>query len=89
MHESRKQKQQSFFRVAEVGYTREGTRLAQAGAGGPECVVTGGLGTMQVSYKGKTYYVCCSGCKQAFDDDPEGILADFAARKAEEAAKNR
>jgi hypothetical protein len=89
LHEARKAKQQSYFRIAEVGYTREGTRLATAGAGGPECVVTGGLGTIQVSHKGKTYYVCCSGCKQAFDDDPEGILADFAVRKQKEAAKDR
>ncbi len=22
-------------------------------------------------YKGKTYYFCASGCKQAFDEDPE------------------
>jgi YHS domain-containing protein len=75
-----------FRRVAEVGYTRAGTSLAVEGAGELECVVTGGKGTMPVSYQGKTYYVCCSGCKQAFDDDPAGIIAEYekkvAARKA-------
>lgn len=71
-----------YFRIAEVGYTREGTRLAVAGADGPECVVTGGKATMPVSYMGKTYYVCCTGCKQAFDDDPAGILADYEAKVA-------
>jgi YHS domain-containing protein len=37
----------------------------------PECVVTGGAATIAVSFKGKTYYVCCSGCKDAFDEKPE------------------
>ena len=80
--------QQSFFtRVAEIGYQRDGTRLAVAGTSGPECVVTGGLGTISVTYKGKAYYVCCTGCRDAFNDDPEGILADYQTRKAAEKAK--
>lgn len=80
--------QQSFYsRVAEIGYQRDGTRLAATTSSGPECVVTGGLGTITVSYKGKTYYVCCTGCREAFNDDPEGILADYQKRKAEEKAK--
>lgn len=75
--------QQSFYtRVAEVGYTREGTRLAVAGAGQAECVVSGGKGTMRVTYKGQTYYVCCTGCREAFEDDPEGVIADYKARVA-------
>jgi YHS domain-containing protein len=85
LHEKRSAGQQSFFRVAEVGYTREGTRLAIPGGGGPECIVTGGAGTMQVTHKGKTYYVCCSGCRQAFDADPEGIIAEAVERRKQEA----
>lgn len=27
-------------------------------------------------YKGKTYYFCAPGCKQAFDQDPEKYLSD-------------
>ena len=69
-------------RVAEVGYTREGTRLAVEGGDGPECVVTGGKGTMPITYKGQTYYVCCSGCKQAFNENPEKILAEYRERLA-------
>ncbi|MCP4510175.1 MAG: YHS domain-containing protein, partial [Fuerstiella sp.] len=42
-------------------------------------VVTGGLGTIAVSYKGKKYYVCCQGCVQAFNDDPETIIAEYNA----------
>jgi YHS domain-containing protein len=70
------------LRVAEVGYTREGTRLAVEGGDGPECVVTGGKGTIAITYKGQTYYVCCSGCKQAFDENPEKILAEYRERVA-------
>jgi len=77
----------SFNRVAEVGYTREGTRLATSDASGPECIVTGGTGTMEVKYKGQTYYVCCTGCKQAFEDDPEGVIAEAAERRKREREK--
>ena len=80
LFEERGSAEGNFNRVAEVGYTRAGTRLALPGGGQPECVVTGGAASIPVSYKGKTYYVCCTGCKQAFDDDPEGILAEYAAR---------
>jgi YHS domain-containing protein len=73
-----------YTRLAEVGYTREGGGFAK-GAGGPECIVTGGKGTITVSYKGKTYYVCCGGCKELFDDDPVGIIKDAAKRAKEEA----
>jgi hypothetical protein len=76
-----------YFRVAEIGYTRKGQRLAGPGGGQPQCVVTGGLGTIEVQYKGETYYVCCTGCQQAFNDDPEGILKEYRARLQAERAK--
>jgi YHS domain-containing protein len=47
-------------------------------------VVTGGAGTISVTHKGQTYYVCCTGCQQAFEDDPEGVLAEYAARLEKE-----
>lgn len=79
---------QNFYsRIAEVGYTREGTRLADSDQTGPECVVTGGAGTIKVSYKGVTYWVCCTGCRDAFNDDPEGILADYKKKLVERKAK--
>lgn len=78
---------QNFFnRIAEVGYTREGTRLAESDQTGPECVVTGGLGTIKVSHKGETYWVCCTGCRDAFNDDPEGVLADYRKKQEERKA---
>ncbi len=76
-----------YRRVAGVGYTREGTSLAVEGVGETECIVTGGKGTIAVSYKGKTYYVCCTGCKQAFDDDPAGIIAAYETKLAERKEK--
>jgi YHS domain-containing protein len=76
--------QQSFFtRVGEVGYQRQGTKIAAVGGSGPICVVTGGAGTIAVTHKGKTYYVCCTGCRDAFNDDPEGILAAYEKKKSE------
>ncbi|MDR3637769.1 MAG: YHS domain-containing protein [Isosphaeraceae bacterium] len=69
-----------FTRLGEVGYTRKGVAFA-AGESGPVCIVTEGRGTMPVSYKGKTYYVCCSGCKDLFNENPEAILAEAAERE--------
>ncbi len=68
-----------FARLGEVGYTRQGVSFA-AGESGPICIVTEGRGTIQVSHKGKSYYVCCSGCKDLFEKDPEAIIAEAAAR---------
>ncbi len=87
LFEKRAAAQASFQRVAEVGYTRDGARLATASTSGPECIVTGGAGTMEVKYKGETYYVCCSGCRQAFEDDPEGVIAEAAERRKREREK--
>ena len=69
-----------YYRLGEVGYTREGVSFA-VGESGPVCIVTEGRGTMQVSYKGKTYHVCCSGCKDLFNENPEAILAEAAERQ--------
>ncbi len=74
-------------RIAEVGYTRLGTKLASTDASGPVCVVTGGTGTSKVSYKGQTYWVCCSGCREAFEEDPEGIIADYKKQLEEDKKK--
>lgn len=89
LHERRRGDAGLYLRVAEVGYTRAGTSLAIEGAGEPICVVTGGKGTTKVMYKGETYYVCCSGCKQAFDDDPAGIVAEYKKRLLEQQEENR
>ncbi len=69
-----------FREIYRVGATKEGVDFAY-GDDKPECVVSGGLGTMPVTYKGKTYYVCCSGCRDAFRDDPEKYIKEFEERK--------
>lgn len=68
-----------YSRLGEVGYTRQGVAFA-AGDSAPVCIVTEGRGTIPVSYKGKTYHVCCSGCKELFEDDPEAVLAEAKER---------
>lgn len=40
------------------------------GAKKPECIVSGGAATISVSYMGKTYYCCCSGCRDEFNANP-------------------
>lgn len=72
-----------FVRLGEVGYTRVGSGFGQ-GSSGKECVVTGGLGTMAVMYAGKTYYVCCTGCRDYFNENPEKAIAEYHERKAAE-----
>lgn len=68
----------SFRRIAGIGYTRSGSKLASSG-GGKKCIVTGGTANIAVTYNGKTYYVCCTGCLEAFRDDPDGIIAAHEA----------
>jgi hypothetical protein len=70
----------AFTRDWQIGMTRDGVTLG-AGKKGPECIVTGGLGTMTVSFKGSTYYVCCSGCRDAFNETPEKFIKEYEAKK--------
>lgn len=79
-----KKKGTLFVKDFQVAGTREGESFAGGGGKKPVCCVTGGLGTMAVSYKGKTYYVCCSGCREAFNENPEKIIKEF-----EEAQKKK
>jgi YHS domain-containing protein len=60
--------------LASTMYKAAGNKEGESFAGGGKknvCIVTEGLGTIQVSYMGKTYYVCCSGCKEEFDANPK------------------
>jgi ribosomal protein L24E len=70
-----------------LGHTKTDVPFAGPGDTRPECVVSGGLGTMPVTYKGQTYYVCCSGCRDAFKDNPEKYIKEFEERKAKEKMK--
>ena len=65
-----------FADVFRVAATREGEAFAGGGKKAV-CVVTGGLGTMPVSYLGKTYHVCCTGCRDEFNADPKKYVDEF------------
>lgn len=71
-----------FAKAFDVAANKVGESFAGGGGKKAECVVTGGLGTMPVSYMGKTYYVCCSGCRDEFNADPKKYVDEYEkARK--------
>ena len=76
-------------RLMEVGLTKEGETFA-AGSSAvekPKCVVTGGSAAMTVSYQGKDFPICCSGCRDEFLESPEKYLKKLAAAPAPDAKK--
>jgi hypothetical protein len=78
--EEKREGKADFARLYQVGATKEGVPFA-GGDGKPVCIVSGGLGTIPVTYKGKTYYVCCSGCRDEFKEDPEKYIKEFEEKK--------
>lgn len=69
-----------FMRFDTIAHQRAGTSFAldDADYGEQACIITGGLGTSTIAYKGKTYWVCCSGCRAAFEENPEKWIAAAA-----------
>ncbi len=67
--------------VYKMAGNKDGESLAGGGSKKPECIVTGGTGTMTVSYMGKTFYVCCSGCRDEFNDNPKKYVDAFEKKK--------
>lgn len=67
-------------RVLEGNLGRDGVRMAGGQNQVEECVVTGGTATLTVSYKGKTYPLCCSGCREQFLENPERYIAKSIQR---------
>jgi YHS domain-containing protein len=61
-----------FGHYIEAGLTKEGESFAAGGAAAdlPKCIVTGGTATLSVSYQGKTYPLCCTGCRDEFTENP-------------------
>jgi YHS domain-containing protein len=76
-----------FTKRYEVGATKEGVAFAGPSDTTPPCIVSGGKGRITLEYKGKTYYFCCSGCRDAFKDDPEKYLKEAEVKKEKEKAK--
>ena len=79
--ESKPEGKSLFARLYQVGATKEGVPFA-GDDGRPECIITGGLGTIAVMHQGKTYYVCCSGCRDEFREHPEMYIKEYEAKKA-------
>jgi len=83
MELSRTRASGKFNKLDTVGTQREDTSFALNLEDYKEmtCVVSQGKGTIQVSHKGKTFWVCCTGCKAAFEDEPEVWLARHAEKQ--------
>lgn len=65
-------------------YKASGNKEGESFAGGgkkPECIVTGGAGTIGVSFMGKNYFVCCSGCKDEFNANPKKYVDESEKKK--------
>lgn len=69
-----------YTKVVEVGLTKAGVSFAAGGesANLPKCILTGGSATMAVTYQGKSYPICCSGCRDEFNEDPEKYVKKAA-----------
>jgi YHS domain-containing protein len=69
--------------VVTIGLTKDGESFAAGGSGAdlPKCIMTGGAAGMTVSYQGKSYPICCTGCRDEFNDNPAKYakIADQAA----------
>jgi hypothetical protein len=92
-YEVQKEGQESWRKVYRVGATKVGKPLvADSGAVGPLCVVSYGPPLYEISYKGKTYYVCCASCRAEFRADPEKYIKEYEehlARLAREKAEKK
>jgi YHS domain-containing protein len=69
-----------FTKLYQVAASKEGESLAASGKKN-ECVVTGGTGTIAVTFMGETFYVCCSGCRDAFNEEPAKYVAAYKEKK--------
>lgn len=78
-----------YKRVIDSGLTKEGEAFAAGSSAAdlPKCIVTGGAAALSVSYQGKTYPLCCTGCRDEFNDNPEKYVKKFAMRAQAEASK--
>ncbi len=71
-----------FQPLVEIGLTKEGESFAAGSAAveQPRCIVTGGAATLTVSYQGQSYPICCTGCRDEFNENPEKYLKKLALK---------
>jgi hypothetical protein len=73
-----------FSRSVEVIMSRNDPTIgaSRGSSNKPKCIITGGEATIQVSYQGRSYPVCCTGCRDEFLAEPEKYLAKLAKKAA-------
>jgi len=54
--------------------SKDGESFAGGGVKKPECIVSGGAANIAVSIAGKTYYVCCTGCRDELLANPDKYI---------------
>jgi len=71
-----------FSRVISINLGKEGEEFAagSTAASVTKCIMTGGAATMTVSYEGKSYPVCCTGCRDEFMENPAKYVKLAALR---------
>jgi len=71
-----------FQPLVEIGLTKEGESFA-AGSSTveqPRCIVTGGAATLTVSYQGQSFPICCTGCRDECNENPEKYLKKLSLK---------
>lgn len=85
--EQQQQRSLPWQRIMEYGMTRKGHRLAGDGRQFRECLITGGQGAIEVRHAGKSWFVCCQGCRQVFDEDPAAAVAAYERKVSAQKSK--
>lgn len=77
-----------YKRMLEMSMTKEGESFAasSAASSAPKCIVTGGTATMSITYEGKTYPLCCTGCRDEFNENPQKYLKKLSLKVAADGA---
>lgn len=71
-----------YHRTIEMNLGKEGEAFAAGSsvADRPKCIITGGAATLTVSYEGKSYPICCTGCRDEFLENPVKYVKKAALR---------
>jgi YHS domain-containing protein len=80
-----------FKSAIEIGLTKEGESFA-GGATTTErakCIVTGGAATMTLEHGGHSYPICCTGCRDEFNENPDKYIKKAALLLSSPAAKTK
>ncbi len=80
-----------FKHVIEIGLTREGESLASGATSSerPKCIVTGGAASMTLVHGGKSYPICCTGCREEFNENPEKYIKKAALLNSSQSGKSK